>query len=112
MINIKTEKEIEIMREGGRMLAEMLKRLAEEARPGIATEDLEKLARELVLSYKVKPSFLGYGGYPAVLCASVNDEIVHAVPSDRKLKEGDLNGAVECCMVKKIQEEWKRALVF
>ena len=78
------------MREGGRMLAEMLKRLAEEARPGIATKDLEKLARELISSYGVKPSFLGLGGYPAVLCASVNDEIVHAVPSGRKLKEGDL----------------------
>src|SRR3990167_6941323 len=90
MVNTKTNKEIQIMREGGRMLAEMLKRLAEEARPGIATKDLEKLACELISSYGVKPSFLGLGGYPAVLCASVNDEIVHAVPSGRKLKEGDL----------------------
>lgn len=72
------------------MLAEMLKRLAEEVKPGIATENLEKLARELISSYGVKSSFLGYGDYPAVLCVSINDEIVHAVPSDRKIKEGDL----------------------
>lgn len=72
------------------MLGEMLKRLAEEVKPGIATEDLEKLARELILAYGVKSSFLGYGGYPAVLCVSINDEIVHAIPSERKIKEGDL----------------------
>lgn len=90
MINIKTEEEIEIMREGGKMLAEMLKKLAEKVEPGIATQDLEKLARELISSYGVKSSFLGYGGYPSVLCISINDEIVHAIPSERKIKEGDL----------------------
>ena len=75
MISIKTKNEIEIMKDGGKMLGEMLKRLAKEAKPGIATEDLEKLARELILSYDVKPSFLGYGGYPAVLCVSIKDLI-------------------------------------
>jgi len=90
VISIKTKEEIEIMREGGKILAEILKKLSEAVKPGITTNDLEKLARELVLSYSVKASFLGYDGYPAVLCASINDEIVHGVPSDRVLKEGDL----------------------
>ena len=90
MINIKTEKEIQIMREGGKILAGILKKLSESVRPGITTNELEELARELVSSYGVKPSFLGYDGYPAVLCTSINEEIVHGVPSDRILKEGDL----------------------
>jgi len=90
MINIKTEKEIEIMKEGGKILAEILKKLEETVKPGITTNDLEKLARELVLSYGVKSSFLGFDGYPNILCTSINDEIVHGLPSDRVLKEGDL----------------------
>ncbi len=90
MINLKTEKEIEIMKEGGKILAEILKKLEEAVKPRITTNDLEKLACELVLSYGVKGSFLGYDGYPNILCTSLNDEVVHAVPSDRILKEGDL----------------------
>ena len=90
MIQVKTYKEIEIMKEGGKILAEILMELSGAVKPGITTNDLEKLARELVLSYGVKPSFLGYNGYPAALCTSVNDEIVHGVPSDRILKNGDL----------------------
>lgn len=90
MTKIKTNKEIQTMKEGGEILAKILKKLAEEVKPGITTNHLEKLARELVLSYGVKPSFLGYDGYPAALCTSVNDEIVHGVPSDRILKDGDV----------------------
>src|SRR3989344_4821024 len=90
MIKIKTPQEIQIMYEGGKILAEILRKLSETVRPGITTNDLEELARELVLSYGVKPSFLGYDGFPAALCTSVNDEIVHGVPSDRILKDGDL----------------------
>src|SRR3989338_7491196 len=90
MINIKTEKEIQAMKEGGKILAEIIKKLEEAVRPGITTNDLEELARELVFSYKVKPSFLGYDGYPNILCTSLNDEVVHGLPSDRILKDGDL----------------------
>lgn len=90
MIKIKTKEEIQTMKEGGKILAEILNKLAETVRPGITTNDLEKLARELVLYYKVRPSFLGYDGYPAALCTSVNEEIVHAVPSERVLKDGDV----------------------
>lgn len=90
MSKIKTEKEIETMKEGGKVLAEILKKLAESVKPGITTNDLEKLARELVLSYGVEPSFLGFENYPAVLCTSVNEEIVHGIPSDRILNIGDV----------------------
>ncbi len=79
------------MREGGKILAEILEQLAVAVQPGISTFDLEKLARKLVSFYKVEPSFLGYQNFPAVLCVSVNDEVVHGVPSvTRILKEGDI----------------------
>src|SRR3989344_5591401 len=90
MIKIKNKEEIQTMKEGGKILAEILKNLEEAVKPGITTNDLEKLARELVLFYKVKPSFLGFEGYPNVLCTSLNEEVVHGLPSDRVLKEGDL----------------------
>ena len=78
------------MKEGGKILAEILKKLSEAVRSGITTQDLEVLARELTKKAQVKPAFLGYGGYPAALCTSVNDEVVHCEPSGRELKEGDL----------------------
>jgi methionyl aminopeptidase len=89
-MKIKTEGQIKIMKENGEMLAGILRKLKEEVRPGITTNDLEKLARELVSSCGAESSFLGFEGYPAMLCASINEEIVHGVPSDRVLKEGDV----------------------
>ena len=90
MINLKNQQEIQIMKEGGKILADILEKLKEAVKPGITTNDLEKLAGELVLSQGVKSSFLGFDGYPAVLCTSVNEEIVHSIPSKRVLKEGDV----------------------
>lgn len=90
MIKIKTTKEIEIMREGGRILAEVLKGLTKAVKPGVTTNNLDKLARELVFKFGAKPAFLNYNDFPAVLCTSVNDEIVHGVPSERKLEKGDV----------------------
>src|SRR3989338_6647441 len=90
MPNIKTEQQIQIMKENGEILAEILRRLKDEVKPGIVTNDLEKLARELVLSCGVESSFLGFEGYPAVLCVSVNEEIVHGIPSERVLNNGDI----------------------
>lgn len=99
MITIKTEKEIEIMAEGGKILKEILQNLASAVKPGVTTLELDKLARELVLSWskkmpeaKIQSSFSGYRGYPAFLCVSVNDEVVHGVPSERKIKDGDVVG--------------------
>ncbi len=90
MIPIKSPEEIAIMAEGGRRLAKIMKRLKEMVRPGITTKQLDKAAEELILRFKGEPSFKGYKGYPATLCTSVNQVIVHQVPSDYKLKEGDI----------------------
>ena len=90
MIKIKTETEIQIMKEGGSILAKILNQMVVEVKPGVTTESLDKLASELILKYGAEPSFLGYDNYPAVSCISLNDEVVHGVPSDRKLEEGDV----------------------
>lgn len=90
MINFYSEKEIGIMAEGGKILAKIIKEIAKEIKPGITTKHLDKVAEGLIFSYGAEPAFKGFNNYPAVLCASVNEEIVHAIPSERKLKEGDL----------------------
>ncbi len=90
MIFIKTESEISIMREGGKILAEIIRKISQAVRPDIPTKDLDKLARELFRFYNVKPAFLNYNGFPASVCVSLNDEVVHGVPSGRIMKEGDL----------------------
>lgn len=96
MAYVKTENEIQAMRHGGKILAEIIKKLSSAVAPGVATKDLDKLSRELVFSYPpaggVKPAFLGYGGFPATVCISVNDEVVHGVPSARVLKQDDIVG--------------------
>lgn len=97
MITIKSKEEIEIMRQGGRILASVLQKVSQNVKAGISAADLDKLARELIFSSGAKPSFLNYKpggmgeGYPAALCVSVNDEIVHGLPTkDKIISEGDL----------------------
>lgn len=90
MIPIKTPEEIKIMAEGGKILAKIMADLEKRVKPGIKTLELDKVAKDLVLKSGAKCSFLGYEGFPACLCTSVNQEIVHAVPSKRQLKEGDI----------------------
>jgi len=90
MILIKTKEEIEIMAQGGKILAQIMKELAAKVQPGVKTEDLDKASQSLVLRYGVKPSFKGYNNFPAVLCTCVNEELVHCVPSSRQLKQGDI----------------------
>lgn len=92
MIVIKTTPQIEIMREGGKILAKILDEVANAVKPGITTKELDELAQELIFAYGAKPAFLGFEGFPAALCASVNEVIVHAIPSGDKLKEGDIVG--------------------
>jgi methionyl aminopeptidase len=89
MIFIKTKEEIKIIAEGGKILAGVIKELEKRVEPGITTIELDRLAESLVLKYG-KPSFKGHEGYPAALCTSINEEIVHAIPSERALKEGDI----------------------
>ena len=90
MISIKTPEEIKITAEGGKILAKIMKELEKKVKPGITTEELNRVAETLILKCGGKPSFKGYEGYPVALCTSLNEEIVHAIPSNRKLKEGDI----------------------
>jgi len=90
MIFIKTKEEIEIMGEGGRILARIMQELERAVKPGITTRELDRLAESLIFKYGGKPSFKGHEGFPATLCTSINEEIVHGVPSNRILKEGDI----------------------
>ena len=90
MILIKTPGEMEIMAEGGKILAGIMKELEKRVGPGITTKELDRLAEGLIFKFGGKPSFKGHENFPASLCASINEEIVHAVPSKRILREGDL----------------------
>ena len=90
LTKIKTAKEIESMRRGGKILGEILHALEKFVRPGITTQDLENESLRLFKEYGVKPGFLGYHGFPATLCVAVNEEVVHTIPSDRVLNEGDI----------------------
>lgn len=92
MITIKTEKEIEIMKEGGKILAEVLAEVEKMAKPGIATIELDRATEALILKRGAKPAFKGYEKFPYSLCVSVNDVIVHGIPSNYKLKNGDIVG--------------------
>lgn len=92
MIKIKNANEIELMRQGGKILAEVLGELAKKVKPGVTTKELDELAEAMIYMNGAMPAFKGFDGYPAALCASVNEEIVHALPSERKLKDGDIIG--------------------
>lgn len=92
-IPIKTASEITAQREGGKILAEILRLVGAKAVVGVSTGELDAFARELAKKYKVEPSFLGYGNppFPAMLCTSINDEVVHGIPrSNCILRDGDL----------------------
>jgi methionyl aminopeptidase len=90
MIVYKTEEEIRAMRRSNRIVARILREIAVAVRPGLTTRDLDVLAEKRTLEAGAVPAFKGYRGFPASLCASVNEEIVHGIPSNRKLCEGDI----------------------
>lgn len=89
-IIIKSEREIAIMRQAGRIVATVLNILSQRLRPGMKTKELDVIAAGEVEKLGAKPSFKGYRGFPANLCVSVNDEIVHGIPGERILGEGDI----------------------
>ena len=90
-IQIKTKEQIELMRAAGLVVARTLELLRKEVRPGITTLDLDRIAEEAIRDQGAIPSFKGYHGYPATICASVNHEVVHGIPHDRRrLREGDI----------------------
>ncbi|KEI94864.1 type I methionyl aminopeptidase [Clostridium botulinum] len=91
MIIIKTDSEIEYMVKAGKVVAEALDTLEKHVKPGISTGELDRIAEEIILGKNAKPSFKGYYGFPASICASVNNEVVHGIPNkDRILNEGDI----------------------
>lgn len=90
MIICKTPREIEIMREAGRIVALTHQELKRHITPGITTKELDQIAEKTIQKYGATPSFKGYNGFPGSICASVNEELVHGIPGKRKLKEGDI----------------------
>jgi methionyl aminopeptidase len=89
-IEIKSEKEIEKMRRSGQIVAKVLKLLSEQIKPGMKTRELDTIAEKEMKRLGAVSSFNGYHGFPANICVSINDEIVHGIPGDRVLKEGDI----------------------
>ena len=90
-VTIKSAKEIELMREAGRLLAIVHKELEQAIKPGISTKEIDRLGEQLIRSMGCVPNFLHYNGYPASICVSVNDEVVHGIPSKHRiLQEGDI----------------------
>jgi methionyl aminopeptidase len=89
-IEIKSPEQIAIMREAGLVVARTLARVAEAVQPGVTTAHLDDIAARSIAAEGATPSFLGYYGYPAHICTSVNGEVVHGIPSDRVLQDGDL----------------------
>ena len=89
---IKTKQQIETMAEGGAILASILDVLKQAAQPGISTAELNALAEDECKKHNVTPAFKGFNGYPAALCASINDVIVHGIPNTKPLVEGDILG--------------------
>lgn len=90
MINIKSTSEIIKMRAAGKVVYGTFGELEKHLQPGITTKELDRIAHSYILSCGAKPSFLGYGGYPASICTSVNDTVIHGIPGSYKLKEGDI----------------------
>lgn len=90
MISIKSPKDIEKMRAAGRLTAQARALAGSMIHPGVTTGEIDKAVRKFIESHGAKPSFLGYGGYPASICASVNEVVIHGIPGSRKLKEGDI----------------------
>lgn len=90
MISIKTPEEIELLRVAGEITGDTHNYLKKFIKPGITTGELDKLSYDYILSRDCTPSFKGYDGFPGTICASVNDEVVHGIPGDRVLQEGDI----------------------
>jgi methionyl aminopeptidase len=90
MIICKSQAELELMREAGRIVANTHQLLKEAIRPGVSTMQLDQLAERYILSQNATPSFKGYNGFSGSICASVNEELVHGIPCSRKLKDGDI----------------------
>lgn len=92
MIEYKSDKEVALIRESGRITAQTLDLLERSVRPGISTLELDRIAEDFIRSAGAVPAFKGYKGFPRTVCISVNNEVVHGIPGNRKLKDGDIVG--------------------
>ena len=90
MIYLKTNEEIELLRENNILVSQALAEVGKHIKPGITTKELNRIAEDFIRSHGAIPSFLGYEGYPASACISVNEQVVHGIPSDSVIKEGDI----------------------
>lgn len=90
MIEIKTENDIKKMRYSGRLVAETIALVGEHIKPGVTTRELDEIAERYIRKAGARPCFKGYGGFPASICCSVNDEIIHGIPGDREILPGDI----------------------
>lgn len=91
MIEVKSEHELELMRNAGKVTAAVLEKMTQAAQPGVSTLDLDEIAEKTIRSFGATPLFLGYGGFPGSICASINEEVVHGIPKKgRILKSGDI----------------------
>jgi methionyl aminopeptidase len=93
MITLKSAKELDLMRKAGSIVAQILEEMAEMAKPGVTTGDIDKFAEKRIKDLGALPAFKGYNGFPATVCISVNDEVVHGIPSSKRtLRNGDIVG--------------------
>ena len=100
MIHLKTQEEIELLRENNLLVSATLAEVAKHIKPGITTLQLDAIAEKFIRSHGAVPGFLGYGGFPNTLCVSVNEQVVHGIPSDYALREGDIV-SVDCGTIMK-----------
>ena len=90
MIPVKSDKDLEMLRTAGKILARIMQRLKEFVKESVSTQEIDRFAEMLISKEGAVSAFKGYKGFPANICLSVNEEVVHGIPSDRKLKKGDL----------------------
>ena len=95
MIHIKTKEEVELLRENNLLGSATLAEVGRHIKPGVTTLELDRIAEEFIRSHGAVPGFLGYGGFPNTLCVSVNENVVHGIPSNYALREGDIV-SVDC----------------
>lgn len=101
MIHLKTDEEIELLRENNILVSETLAEVGRHIRPGVSTRELDKIAEDFIRAHGAVPACLGYEGFPATLCISVNEVVVHGIPSDKVvLKEGDIVSVDTCTFMK------------
>ena len=90
MIIIKSQRELKLMKKAGKLVALTLEEIKKHIKPGITTGELDKIAEDFIMSHKAIPTFKGYRGFPASICTSINEEVVHGISGLKTLKDGDI----------------------